>query len=102
MKDICVSDEQKALIVNLISKILPDTEVWLYGSRINGKSNKKSDLDMVVFAKPEQKLQVMELKEAFAESNLPFRVDLFVWDEMPEEFQQRITEQHVQISECLP
>jgi type I restriction enzyme S subunit len=99
VKDICISDEQKDLILNLLSKILPDTKVWLYGSRVNGKSNEKSDLDMVVFAKPEQKLQVMELKEAFAESNLPFRIDLFVWDELPEEFQQRITGQHVQISE---
>ncbi len=97
MKDICISDEQKAVILSLLSKILPETKVWIYGSRINGKSNEKSDLDMVVFAKPEQKLQVMELKEAFAESNLPFRVDLFVWDELPGEFQQRIEPEHFEL-----
>ena len=52
---------------------------------------------MVVFTNPEQKLQVMELKEAFAESSLPFRVDLFVWDELPGEFQQRIEPEHFEL-----
>ena len=97
MKDICVSAEQKDLILNLLRKILPDTKVWIYGSRINGRFNEKSDLDMVVFTNPEQKLQVMELKEAFAESSLPFRVDLFVWDELPGEFQQRIEPEHFEL-----
>lgn len=94
MKDICVSDEHKFLILNLLGKILPDTKAWVYGSRINGRCTEKSDLDMVVFSKPEQKLQVVELKDSFAESNLPFRVDLFVWSELPKDFQKRIEQEH--------
>ena len=31
-----------------------------------------------------------DLKEAFEESNLPFRVDVFVWDSTPECFKRRI------------
>ncbi|MGM0600665.1 MAG: nucleotidyltransferase family protein [Candidatus Rifleibacteriota bacterium] len=99
VKDVCISEEQKALILNLLRKILPKTKVWIYGSRVNGKCTEKSDLDMVVFAKPEQKLQLMELKEAFAESNLPFRVDLFVWHELPKEFQKTIRDEHADISD---
>lgn len=95
VKEISISTEQKSLIISLLTKILPDTQVWVYGSRINGKCNEKSDLDMVVFSKPEQKLQVMELREAFSESNLPFRVDLFVWSELPEDFQNRVRQEQV-------
>ena len=51
----------------------------------------------MVFAKPEQRKQVSDLREAFEESNLPFRVDLFVWDEVPESFREQIEEKHVVI-----
>jgi len=70
----------------LLNRYLPGTPVWVYGSRISGKSRPQSDLDMVVFTRPEQSLPVSELREALDESDLPFRVDLFVWDEIPEKF----------------
>ena len=54
---------------------------------------------MVVFATPEQSSQVFALREAFEESNLPFRVDLFVWDDVPERFRKRIEAEHVVLVE---
>ena len=50
---------------------------------------------MVVFATPEQSSQVFALGEAFEESNLPFRVDLFVWDDVPERFRKHIKQDYV-------
>ena len=50
---------------------------------------------MVVFATPEQSSQVFALGEAFEESNLPFRVDLFVWDDVPERFRKHIEQDYV-------
>ena len=50
---------------------------------------------MVVFSKPEQLRQVADLREAFKESDLPFRVDLFVWDDVPANFRSVIEEDHV-------
>ena len=49
----------------------------------------------MVFAKPDQERRVSELREAFEESNLPFRVDLFVWDAVPEQFRKQIEAEHV-------
>ena len=49
----------------------------------------------VAFAKPEQSPRVAELREAFEEGNLPFRVDLFVWDDVPKGFRKRIETAHV-------
>ena len=54
---------------------------------------------MVVFATPEQNRRVSHLREAFEESNLPFRVDLFVWDDVPEQFRKQIKRDHVVFSE---
>ncbi len=86
---------QRRTILALLERHLPDTEAWVYGSRLKGTSRPQSDLDMVVFATPGQKRAVSDLREAFEESNLPFRVDLFVWDEVPESFRGQIEEEHV-------
>ena len=72
---------------------------WVYGSRAKWTSRPQSDLDLVVFATPEQNGQVGELREAFEESNLPFRVDLFVWDTVPEQFRKHIKRDHVVLVE---
>jgi len=87
------SDERKTLL-DLLNRYLPETPAWVYGSRVSGKSRPQSDLDMVVFTQPEQGPRVSELQEALDESNLPFRVDLFVWDEIPEQFRRNIENEH--------
>ncbi len=94
-KTIDITSKQKELILNLLERYLPNTPVWVYGSRVKGTARPQSDLDMVVFATTVQELQVSNLKEAFEESDLPFRVDLFVWDEIPETFRKNIEAERV-------
>ncbi|MCE2453320.1 MAG: nucleotidyltransferase domain-containing protein [Nitrospinae bacterium] len=72
-----ITEAQRALILDLLDKHLPNTTAWLYGSRAKGEARPQSDLDMVVFADPARSRSVYDLKEAFEESNLPFRVDVF-------------------------
>ena len=85
-----ITTEQRRTVLALLNRHLPDTAAWACGSRVKGTSRPTSDLDLVVFAGPKQSAQVAELREAFEESNLPFRVDLFVWDEVPESFRKHI------------
>ena len=85
-----ITAEQRRTVLALLNQHLPDTTVWACGSRVKRTSRPESDLDLVVFARPEQSAQVAELWEAFEESNLPFQVDLFVWDEVPESFRRHI------------
>lgn len=93
--NIDVDIKYQKIIRDLLKKHLPNTEVWAYGSRVKWSSNPQSDLDMVTFATKEQRLAISNLKEAFEESSLPFKVDLFVWDEVPEQFHENIKEEHV-------
>ena len=88
------ADEHRE-IARLLQHHLPDTEVWAYGSRVKGTARPASDLDLVTFASAGQKEAVSRLREAFDESALPFRVDLFVWDKAPEEFRRNIEEVRV-------
>ena len=50
---------------------------------------------MVILTKSEQWLAVSNLREAFDDSDLPFRVDLFVWGEVPEHFHANMRASHV-------
>ena len=76
--------------MGLLQKYLPNTLVWAFGSRVKFTANTNSDLDLVAFITEKQKLSFSLLKEAFAESNLPFKVDLHDWNDLPENFKKNI------------
>ncbi|MCX7082126.1 MAG: restriction endonuclease subunit S [Methylococcales bacterium] len=90
-----ISATQRQILLDLLGKHLVNTQVWAFGSRVKWTTRSNSDLDLVVFSSPEQSSQVSALKEALEESNLPFRVDLLVWDKLPENFQRNIEESYV-------
>lgn len=95
LENIDLTVAQRKEILSLLKRYLPDTEVWAYGSRVKFTAKPSSDLDMVAFATKKQSLAVANLKEAFEESSLPFWVDFFVWDEVPEQFHKNIEDERV-------
>jgi len=99
-KDIDITTTQCRTILELLKRYIPDTRVWAYGSRVKRCSTVKSDLDMVAFSTPEQRLAISDLREAFEESSLPFRVDLFVWDEVPAPFCRQIEAARSVLQDC--
>ena len=98
-RTIDITAGQRKTILALLERHLPGTAAWIYGSRAKWTSRPQSDLDLVVFATPEQRRGVGNLREAFEESDLPFRVDLFVWDEVPDSFRDQIEAEHVVLVE---
>ena len=96
-----LTDTQRTTVLAMLKQHLPGTEAWVYGSRAKWTSTPQSDLDLVVFAKPEQRRQVGDLREAFDESTLPFRVDLFVWDEVSDSVRKRIESERVTLVDKL-
>ena len=95
LRNIDLTPAQLKIISGFLKRYIPETEVWAYGSRVKWTSKPQSDLDMVAFAAPEQKRSIYDLKEAFEESSLPFRVDLFIWNEIPEQFHKNIEAERV-------
>ena len=98
-RPIDITADQRKTVLALLASHLPNTTAWVYGSRVKWTARPESDLDLVVFARPEQSGRVSDLREAFEESNLPFRVDLFVWDDVPEQFRKQIEVEHVVLVE---
>ncbi len=99
IRDIDLSDEEYREVMALVERYIPWVEVWVYGSRVKHTAKPYSDLDMVAFASGESVCAVADLREAFEDSYLPFRVDLFIWKEIPEEFKEVIRDEHVVLQE---
>ena len=95
-----ITTEQRKTLSDLLRRFLPGVAVWAYGSRVKWTARPNSDLDLVAFTTPAQRPQVTELKDALAESNLPFPVDLHVWDDVPERFREIIRKEYVVVQEA--
>ncbi len=64
-------------VKRILAEYVPGYEVRAFGSRVTGIAKEYSDLDIVIIT--DQLLPVRKiarLKEAFAESRLPFKVDV--------------------------
>ena len=64
-RPIDITADQRKTLLALLERYLPNTTAWVYGSRVKWTSRPQSDLDLVVFAAPEQERRVSNLREAF-------------------------------------
>lgn len=87
---------QLAIIRAILASHVPGATVRLYGSRVAGGARPHSDLDLVVDAGSPLDLGVLgDLREAFQESDLPFRVDLLDWHRASPSFRRAIRDETV-------
>ena len=88
-----LSKRHRSKIENLLREYLPSVEVWVYGSRINGRSHDGSDLDLVLRAARLEEIpadRLTDFKEAIQESTIPFLVEVRDWARLPEQFHKEI------------
>jgi predicted nucleotidyltransferase len=100
MSTLAISPEQARMLHAILDRCIPDATVWAYGSRVTGTARPNSDLDLVAFTGPTQAAQLSELREELSESNLPFIVDLHVWDEIPRHFQDNIRKAYIVLQQA--
>jgi predicted nucleotidyltransferase len=95
-----ITPGQRESLLAFLKRFIPGAAVWAYGSRVKGTARTNSDLDLVAFTTPAQRSLLFELKDALAESNIPFLVDLHVWDDVPARFHEIIRKEHVVLQEA--
>ena len=82
------------LIMKCISSCIKKknaTKVWIFGSRARGGHKKYSDIDLVLESGvPIEKRQKSEMISLLEESDLPFKVDLLLRNEIYEPYRAKI------------
>jgi predicted nucleotidyltransferase len=75
----------------ILACCVPGCEVRAFGSRVSGTAKDYSDLDLAVVCEKRLDFDTLRLlREAFEESDLPFRVDVLDWHALSESFRRGI------------
>ena len=71
-----ISKNEHSIILNILKEYFDRYSFYYYGSRVKGTFNKTSDLDILIKGNQEMPLKnLVELKEKFDESKLPYIVN---------------------------
>lgn len=69
-----------AIVRSILQQHAVGCEVWAFGSRAKGTAKPYSDLDLaIITTEPLSLRQGATLADAFADSELPWRVDIVDW-----------------------
>lgn len=94
-----LSDDQLSEVKSILNTFIPERTVCAFGSRANGKARLYSDLDIAVYGNHPLSLDKLALlREAFDESDLPYKVDIVDYLTISNEFQKIIDETKVSLN----
>ena len=89
--DVALSDDEWIIVRNILQTYLKDHAVWAFGSRARHTHHPYSDLDIVIIGDQALTFATMgDLRQAFQESALPWKVDLVDWHDIGIDFKQII------------
>lgn len=73
-----ILDEKiKQKIIGIISVLIPDAHIYLFGSRARGTNTERADIDLALDAgKPLPRRDVDEVKSMLRESNIIYLIDV--------------------------
>ena len=94
-----LTDAQVRTVRAIIDSVVPDAEVWVFGSRATGHARPFSDLDLLLTQPAALTwLQRADLRDAFEASDLPFRVDVVEAAGLSGGIAQRVNAERVLLS----
>lgn len=86
-----LQSQHERIVKIILQQYVPEAVVYAFGSRVALTAKPHSDLDLVIVGKEEIPIHRMHLlEEAFADSDLPFRVDVLDWHVISDDFRKHI------------
>ncbi len=83
--------DQLEQVRQIVRLHMPEHEVFAFGSRVNGKAKKFSDLDLMLKTGASVSWKKLAgLRESFEDSDLPITVDLVDWSNCSDEFRRLV------------
>ena len=98
MKPIDIGPSDLGTVRRVLREHVPGLEVWAFGSRVSWTARGTSDLDIALMTtEPLDAMRLAEMREAFVQSDLPFRVDIVDWSPTSKFFRRVIEQDHVML-----
>ena len=94
--------EELEIIDRILERYVPHCEVRAFGSRAKWHAQDHSDLDLALVGDTEiDQSTIADLKDAFAESDLRYRVDVVDWHKVSDAFRDAIKSECVTIKQAV-
>ena len=98
LAELMVEPRHMSMVHAVLQSHVPQTVVFAFGSRATGRARKTSDLDLCIkFDAPLGFAQLGAIKDAFSESNIPYKVDVVQWITLKPEFLASIEPDFIRI-----
>jgi len=82
-----LSQDNLAIVRSILKSLVPEYEIWAFGSRIAKTARKYSDLDLAIITdKPLDFSLLGQIRDTFSASDLPIKVDVLDWSTLSDEF----------------
>jgi predicted nucleotidyltransferase len=94
----CLPETLLARLRPLLQQAAPRSEIWAFGSRVNGDAHPGSDLDLALRKVPpgESPSRIAaRLRSLLADSDLPVAVDVLDWSTLPDPMRAEIEKRHL-------
>lgn len=97
-----ISGPDLAIVQRILKQHVPDRPVFVFGSRANGRTQRRSDLDLAIGGNEPLTLRLQgDLAEAFDESDLPIEVDVVDLATVSETFRKRIMSEWIELTPAV-
>lgn len=91
-----IRPDHLAIVRNILQRRVPHHEVWAFGSRVRWTAKQYSDLDLAIIGDSPLPVETLsQLTSDFAESDLPWRVDIVDWSTTSTAFRTIIEQERV-------
>jgi uncharacterized protein len=96
METVAVDEKTKNKIIGIISVLIPEAKIYLFGSRARGNYKRYSDIDIALDAgKPLAHVDVDEVKSMLNESNIRQLIDVLDFHSIDNFMQESIMKDKV-------
>jgi len=97
---LALTQDELEIVKNILTSLVPNHEIWIFGSRIHKNFKPYSDLDLVILGSERiSPRKLADLRDAFSNSDLTFKVDLVIWYEVTDQFKKIIERDHIVLSQ---
>jgi type I restriction enzyme S subunit len=91
-----LNEKTKEKIIRVIQALIPEVDIYLFGSRATGQYRPHSDIDIALDAgEPLDRLDVGEVQDMLNASNIPYSFDIVDLHNVGEDLKNDIREQGV-------
>jgi predicted nucleotidyltransferase len=92
---LALTPAQRGIVTQLLRTLAPQHHAMAFGSRVRHDSETASlkphaDLDIALSGPPLELHQMFVLRDALSESDLPFRVDVSMLDDLPPQWRDSV------------